>query len=303
LDDHINQSADLFKIQDLGDYEREYNIKDRTKDLAQYINYSSIIGARNFLYNETSYANYKDLTRYARERAKQTIDLINKNIEDLKELGAFQLGDKLECDFEWADILLEPEKNINKRLRSLRFDDMINIVSGKLSDFELHDIIHDNRPIKTTEEMNQFLTSMVIDLESKKTKFQIEKRRRESKDEKMKKKFKKGFGSMLLMELNKKSQEENIFNMEGKVDLKKYQNVFNQFLLNNNMKPKKSSESSGNTSAREKSLGHNLTARDFGTSNEMVEEIIVDIDERIDQKMRNLVNLTKEKPEALQGLI
>lgn len=63
---------------------------------------------------------------------------------------------------------------MNRRLRSLRFDDMINIISGKLSDFELHEIIHDDRPIKTTEEMNHFLTSLVIELEIKKDAYKVE---------------------------------------------------------------------------------------------------------------------------------
>ena len=162
----------MLKIDDVGDYEQEYGIRDKSKDLAKFINFSSIIGAINFLYNETSYANYKDLTRYSRERVKQTIDLKDKNIEDLRDRGGVTLGDKLECDFEWKDILLEPEKNVNKRLRSLRFDDMINIISGKISDFELHEKIHDDRPIKTTQEMKNFLTSLVIDLESRKENYQ-----------------------------------------------------------------------------------------------------------------------------------
>lgn len=100
LDDHINHSEDLFSIQDVGDYEQEFNIKDKSKQLAQYINYSSIIGARNFLYNETSYSNYKDLTRYARERVKQPIHLKSeRDLEKLKEEGGLRLGGKLEYDF------------------------------------------------------------------------------------------------------------------------------------------------------------------------------------------------------------
>jgi len=46
-------------------------------------------------------------------------------------------------------LLIEPEKNLERRLKSLRFDDLINIVSGKISDLELHEKLNDQRPIKT----------------------------------------------------------------------------------------------------------------------------------------------------------
>jgi hypothetical protein len=58
-----------------------------------------------------------------------------------------------------------------------------------------------------------------------------------------------------------------------------------------------------NTSEREKSMALNLTARNFGTSNEMVDELIIDIDNRIDQKMQNLIQMAEGRPGALDKLV
>ena len=169
LDDNIKIAEDLFSIQDSGDYELDYGIKDKTKYLSKFISYNSTIDNNNFLYNSVPYSNFKDLSRYARERAKQSFNLKGKE----NFLGEFEeteekLDENLELDFEWKDLLLEPEKNLDKRLKSLRFDDLINIVSGKISDLELHQKLNDRRPIKTAKEMDEFLMELVVDSELKK---------------------------------------------------------------------------------------------------------------------------------------
>lgn len=120
----------------------------------------------------------------------------------------------------------------------------------------------------------------------------------------MDKKFKKGFGTMLLMEMNKKAQEENILTQEGKVDLDKYQDVFNSFLRSNNLNPKKSSDSSRtNTTHKNISQRLNLDSKEFSSSDQMIKEIIVEIDGKIESKMKNLTRMASKNPQALESII
>ena len=305
LDDHINFSEDLFNIKDTGDYEQVYKIKDKTKELSKYINHNSIIGDRNFLYNETTYANYKDLTRYARDRTRQSVNLKGVLEDDyIDHYKATILEKEQEGDFEWSDILLEPEKNIDKRLRSLRFDDMINIISGKISDYELHEKIHDKRPIKTLDEMTGYLSNLAVNLEARKAKRIVEKKQKQAEDEINKNQFKKGFGTMLLMEVNKKTQDEEILNVESKIDKEKYQTIFNQFLINNKIQPKTSGRfGESSSSEQEKTVARNIASKNLGTSNEMIEEIIVEIDVKIENKMKELLSMAQTEPRKLNMLI
>lgn len=184
---------------------------------------------------------------------------------------------------------------------------MINIISGKISDFELNQNIHDDRPIKTINEMNKFLSSMIPQLEDIKEKHKQRKQKNVRKQKAFKKKFKKGFGSLLLMEVNKKMQNESILEMKGKVDLSKYQSVFNSFLLNNHMQPKKTTSSRLQASPKEKEKGTSLylnhSTLEFGSIDTFVDEIIEDIDERIEEKLKSLVSLTINKPGDLNKLI
>lgn len=243
LDDNIKIADDLFSIQDSGDYELDYGIRDKTKYLSKFISYNSIIDNNNFLYNSVPYSNFKDLSRYARERVKQSINLKGKeNTFDAFEEVEERLDENLELDFEWRDLLLEPEKNLDKRLKSLRFDDLINIVSGKISDLELHHKLNDKRPVKTAKDMDDFLMDLVLEAEVKKDRRIKEKEQKRKKDEQMKKQFKDGFGTLLLLGVNQKSDEEEIVDLYKKLDHHQYQKLFNQFLLNNNMQPKSISD-------------------------------------------------------------
>lgn len=243
LDDNIKIADDLFSIQDSGDYELDYGIRDKTKYLSKFISYNSIIDNNNFLYNSVPYSNFKDLSRYARERVKQSINLKGKeNTFDAFEEVEERLDENLELDFEWKDLLLEPEKNLDKRLKSLRFDDLINIVSGKISDLELHHKLNDKRPVKTAKDMDDFLMDLVLEAEVKKDRRIKEKEQKRKKDEQMKKQFKDGFGTLLLLGVNQKSDEEEIVDLYKKLDHHQYQKLFNQFLLNNNMQPKSISD-------------------------------------------------------------
>jgi recombination DNA repair RAD52 pathway protein len=179
---------------------------------------------------------------------------------------------------------------------------MINIISGKISDFELNEKIHDTRPIKTTDDMNSFLLSLAIDLEATKERKMIEAKKRASEQEKLKKKFKKGFGSMLLMEINKKSREQDIFSLDGKINIKDYNRLFNNFLLSNNIQPRSKTATGSKTTASDRTTS-NLMNKDFGTSNEMIGEIITDIDQKIDDKMKHLIEMTQGNPKALNQLV
>lgn len=215
------------------------------------------------------------------------------------------MDEQLEQDFEWKDLLIEPEKNLERRLKSLRFDDLINIVSGKISDLELHENLNDQRPIKTAAQMDEFILGLVVETESKKQLRIEEKERIRKREEKMNKQFKDGFGTLLLMGVNNKSEEEDISDLYKKLDHHQYQKLFNQFLVNNNMQPRSVSEDQRDkkNQDQEQTQGKNIISKNFGTSEELVDELIVEIDKTIENRLEQIIEMAEGDGQNLREII
>lgn len=152
--------------------------------------------------------------------------------------------------------------------------------------------------------MTGYLSNLAVNLEARKAKRIVEKKQKQAEDEINKNQFKKGFGTMLLMEVNKKTQDEEILNVESKIDKEKYQTIFNQFLINNKIQPKTSGRfGESSSSEQEKTVARNIASKNLGTSNEMIEEIIVEIDVKIENKMKELLSMAQTEPRKLNMLI
>jgi len=120
----IQKVDDLLDIEDTGDYEEDFGLVDRSSEFRDLLIHDSLINSSSQLYNERTFCDFRELSSYSRRRAM------------LK--GNAKLPNH---EFEWEDILTLKELNIADRLSNLEFDDMMNIISGKISDRELNQLI------------------------------------------------------------------------------------------------------------------------------------------------------------------
>jgi hypothetical protein len=273
LDLKIDYADQLLDIEDSGDYMEEYGIEDKSNFISPHIHYDSIINGGNFLYNESAYTNYRDITRYARRRI--FADGYGPEIKGL--------------EFDWADVMEEEELKILERMEFLKFDDLMNIVSGKISDQELHQILFDERKIKTTDEMTDFLDNLLVQLEEQRKQKEEEEFKKMREQRKRESRLKKGFGPMFLRAINQKKEVIGLTRSQTK----KMQTQFNRFVKQINLKGF-SLEQSNRTTSNQRSDDTFMSNVPFGKSKEMRDELVTEIDQKIDDRYVFSLNLSLE---------
>lgn len=277
IDSKIEYADQLLEIDDTGDYLDEYGIEDSSKEILPYLMKSSIVKGTNFLYNESIFTDYRDITRYSRQRL-----LLKKN-EEIKEKDACK-------DFEWSDFMDYTHKKLEKRLDVIKFEDIMKINSGKISDKELNFILNDPRKIKTDQEMNTFLEELLQDINKKKLfqkkkKEEIKKLNQENEDS-YETKVKKGLGSLVLYEMSKKKTGVKL----DKTQTSKFQDLFNTLIVGMKIKEKYKNKSQ-RESMRELSNDSFMEKVDLKAGVDMYNQIVNEIDKKIDSRYSIFYNI------------